>query len=63
MKNLKYVRFLFIFSSLFILIYCQFDKTGFHKWGLYFQMSAFITASLWMLISTSEKGILTSHEH
>jgi len=50
MKILKYILFLSILSSLFILVYRQSDKKGFRKWWISFRMAILIAATLAGLI-------------
>lgn len=50
MKILKYILFLSILSSLFLLVYRQSDKKGFRKWWISFRMAAFMAAILAGLI-------------
>ena len=56
MKILKYILFLSILSSLFLLVYRQSDKKGFRKWWISFRMAAILAG----LIPNPVEAIETS---
>jgi len=57
MKLLKYLIFLSILSSSFIVIYRQFDIKGFRRWWICFKIAVFIAAVLSGLILPSTEAV------
>jgi hypothetical protein len=59
MKIFKYILFISILSSLFIVVYAQSDKKGFGRLWISLKMAALIAAILAGLIPASTEGIET----
>jgi len=57
MKLLKYIIFLSILGSIFIVLYCNSDNKGFRRWWISFRMAVVIEAIVTGLIPNSADAI------
>jgi len=57
MKIVKYIIFLSIFGSIFIILYRNCDNKGFRRWWICFKMTIFIAGILAGLIPNSTEAI------